>query len=81
MYLSKVDAHAISRAIFETQRAIEAIAKAEILEERLEGYRRLDVAEKALAELGINPHFTADSKAVSDKGFKRWWDLKKKYAA
>jgi VIT1/CCC1 family predicted Fe2+/Mn2+ transporter len=81
MYLSKADAHAISRAIFETQQAIEAISKAETNEERLRGYHRLDVAEKALAELGINPHFTEDSKAVSDKGFEKWWNLKKKYAA
>jgi len=81
MYLSKVDAHAISIAIFEIQESTSVISKAETSEEKLEGYHRRWVAEKTLAELGINPHFTQDSKAVSDKGFRKWWDLKKKYAA
>lgn len=81
MYLSKADAHAISRAIFEIQQSTSVISTAETNEEKLEGFHRRWVAEKALAELGINPHFPEDSKAVSDKGFEKWWNLKKKYAA
>ena len=81
MYLSKADAHAISRAIFEIQQATNVIATAEETEEKLEGYHRRWVAEKALKELGINTDIPEDSKAVADKGFARWWDLKQKYAA
>ncbi len=81
MYLSKADAHAISRAIFEIQQATTVIATAETSEEKLEGFHRRWVAEKALEELGINPDFPEDSESVSKKGFNKWWNLKMKYAA
>ena len=81
MYLSKAQGNAIARAIFEIQLSTEVIAEAKTDEAKLAGFHRRYIAEKALKDLGINVDFFSDTRAVSDKGFQKWWDLKKKHAA
>jgi hypothetical protein len=80
MYLSKVDRHTISRAIFEIQMATEQAAQAESEEARNAGYARRYTAEKVLRDLGINCNFFEDSRKVSDKGFDQWWELRRKHS-
>lgn len=83
MYLSKVDRHTISRAIFEIQMATEQAAQAESddnEEARVAGLARRYTAEKVLRDLGINCNFFEDSEKVSDKGFDQWWKLRRKHS-
>tara|TARA_R100001510_G_scaffold12349_2_gene9579 strand:+ start:596 stop:841 length:246 start_codon:yes stop_codon:yes gene_type:complete len=81
MYISKAQSNAIARAIFEIQMSTEVIAEAKTDEAKLAGFRRRRVAERALKDLGINVDFFTDSKKVSDNGFQKWWDLRRKHAA
>ena len=78
MYLSKTDANAISRAIFEIQQATEARTIAETDEEKLEAIMDRRTAELVLKEFGINVDFFEDSEKVREKGFRKWWDLQRK---
>jgi hypothetical protein len=79
MYLSKAQGNAIARAIFEIELASEVIHWAETDATRLDGYKRKAVAERALKDMGINVDFFSDTPRVSDRGFKIWWDMKRKH--
>ena len=79
MYLSKVDRHTISRAIFEIQMATEQEARAKSEEAETAGRARRYRAEAVIRELGINTNFFEDSDKVSDAGFEQWCKLRNKH--
>jgi len=79
VYLSKVDRHTISRAIFEIQMATEQEAKAQSEEMQQAGRARRYRAEAIIRELGINTNFFEDSDKVSDAGFEQWCELRNKH--
>ena len=76
MYLSKIDANAISRAIFDIQQTTEAYTRAETSEEKIQAIMDRRTAELVLKELGINTDFHEDSEKVRDKGARKWLDLR-----
>ena len=76
MYLSKTDANAISRAIFDIQQTTEAYIRAETSEEKIQAIVDRRTAELVLKELGINTDFFEDSEKVRDKGARKWLDLR-----
>lgn len=75
MYISKTDANAISRAIFEIQQTTEAYIRAETPEEKIQAIVDRRTAELVLKEFGINTDFFEDSEKVRDKGGRKWLDL------
>jgi len=75
MYLSKTDANAISRAIFEIQQTTEAYTRAETADEKIQAIMDRRTAELVLKELGINTDFFEDPEKVRDKGGRKWLDL------
>ena len=80
MYLSKVDRHTISRAIFEIQMATEQEARAQSEEAETTARDRRYRAEAVIRELGINTNFFEDSDKVSDAGFEQWCELRRKHS-
>ena len=79
MYLSKSQGNAIARAIFEIELASEVIHRADTDDARLTGFKRKAIAERALKDMGINVDFFSDTPRVSDRGFKIWWEMKRKH--